>query len=248
MWVVAPLRNRTFFSLQELNEAIREKLELLNNRVFSAREGSRQSQFEEFDLPALKPLPATRFEYADWKMCKVGPDYHIQYKLCRYSVHHDYKGKKVDVRVTASGVEIFYKEKRIASHMRLKGKGRLSTYSEHMPPEHLAYKKMPSTVRKWLVSLDGSAVQLARKMYKQEKHPSLSVRLLLGMMSLEKKYGEESFQKACGYVLRYETSYRYNTVSNTLKYELYNQTELPFDEEKENITEHENIRGGSYFV
>jgi transposase len=248
MWIVAPLRNRTFFSLQELNEAIWEKLELFNNREFSAREGSRQSQFEEFDLPALKPLPAKRFEYADWKVCKVGPGYHIQYKKNQYSVHHNYKGKKVDVRVTASGVEIFYKNKRIASHMRLKGKGKYSTYSEHMPPEHLAYKKMPSTVREWLESLDGSAVLLARKMYKQEKHPSLSVRLLLGMMGLEKKYGKEPFQKACGYVLRYETSYRYNTVSNTLKHELYSQTELPFDEENESTTEHENIRGGSYFV
>jgi len=138
--------------------------------------------------------------------------------------------------------------KRIASHMRLKGKGKYSTYSEHMPPEHLAYKKMPSTARKWLESLDGSALLLARKMYKQAKHPSLSVRLLLGIMRLEKKYGEESFQKACGYVLRYETSYRYNTVSNTLKHELYNQTELPFDEETEDTTEHENTRGGSYFV
>ena len=248
MWIVAPLRNRTFFSLQELNEAIWEKLELFNNREFSAREGSRRSQFKEFDLPALKPLPVKRFEYADWKVCKVGPDYHIQYKKNQYSVHHNYKGKKVDVRVTASGVEIFYKNKRIASHMRLKGKGKRSTYSEHMPPEHLAYKKMPSTVRKWLESLDGSAVLLARKMYKQEKHSSLSVRLLLGMMRLEKKYGEESFQKACGYVLRYETSYRYNTVSNTLKHELYNQAELPFEEKTEKVTEHENIRGGSYFV
>jgi len=80
MWIVAPLRNRTFFSLQELNEAVWEKLELFNNREFSAREGSRQSQFEEFDLPALKPLPVKRFEYADWKVCKVGPDYRIQYK------------------------------------------------------------------------------------------------------------------------------------------------------------------------
>ena len=201
----------------------------------------------EYDLPALKPLPARRFEYADWKVCKVGPDYHIQYKLCRYSVHHDYLGKKVDVRASAAGIEIFYKEKRIASHMRLKGKGKLSTYNEHMPAAHLAYKKMPSRVRGWLESLDGSAVLLAREMYKQEKHPSCSVRLLFGMMGLEKKYGEESFQKACGYVLRYETNYRYATVSNTLKHELYNQTELPFDED-ENITKHGNIRGAVYFA
>jgi len=247
MWVVAPLRNRTFFSLQELNEAIWKKLELLNNREFSAREGSRQSQFEEYDLPALKPLPAKRYEYAEWKVCKVGPDYHIEFKKCRYSVHYDYQGKEVDVRASATGVEIFFKNERIASHIRRKGKGKFSRYTEHMPPAHLAYKKMPLTVRQWLESLDGSSVLLARKMYKQEKHPSCSVRLLFGMMGLEKKYGKEAFEKACEYVLRYETSYRYNTVSNALKYELYNQTELPFNED-ENITEHENIRGGIYFT
>lgn len=246
MWIVAPLRNRTFFSLQELNEAIWEKLELLNNREFSAREGSRQSQFEEYDLPALKPLPAKRFEYAEWKKCTVGPDYHVQYKKNRYSVHHDYQGKTVDVRSSATGIEVFYKDERIASHMRLKGMGKLSTYNEHMPAAHLAYKKMPSKVRGWLASLDGSAVLLARKMYKQEKHPSCSVRLLFGMMGLEKKYGEEAFEKACGYVLRYETSYRYKTVSNTLKHELYNQTELPLEEE-EAVTEHDNIRGAVYY-
>ena len=248
MWVVAPLRNRSFFSLQELNEAIWEKLELLNNREFSAREGSRQSQFEEYDLPALKPLPAKRFEYAEWKKCTVGPDYHIQYKYCRYSVHHNYQGKKVDVRASATGIEIFYKNKRIASHMRLKGKGKRSTYSEHMPPNHLAYKMMPSSVRGWLESREGNALSLARKMYSREKHPSCSVRLLFGMMGLEKKYGEESFQKACGYVLRYETSYRYGTVSNTLKYELYNQSELPLEKEEDTVTEHGNIRGAVYFA
>lgn len=246
MWVIAPLRNRTFFSLRELNEAIWEKLELFNNREFTAREGSRQSQFEKFDLPALNPLPAKRFEYADWKKCTVGPDYHIQYKNSLYSVRHNYRGESVDVRATAAGVEIFLNNERIASHMRLKSKRR-STYTEHMPPEHIAYKKMPSRVRNWLEYLDGSALLLARKMFKQEKHAACSIRLLSGMIGLEKKYGEESFQKACGYVLRYETSYRYGTVSNTLKYELYNQTELPLEEE-DTVTKHGNIRGAVYFA
>lgn len=245
MWVVAPLRNRTFFSLQELNEAIWEKLELLNNREFTAREGSRQSQFEEFDLPALRPLPAKRYEYAEWKNCIVGEDYHIQYKYSLYSVHHDYRGETVNVRVTATAVEIFLNNERIASHMKLKGKKR-STYSEHMPAEHLAYKQMPFRVRKWLESLEGAALLLAREMYKQEKHPSCSVRLLSGMGKLQEKYGVEAFEKACGYVLRYSTSYRYAIVASTLKYELYNQTELPLEEEA--ITEHGNIRGAVYFA
>ena len=156
--------------------AIWEKLELFNNKEFTAREGSRQSQFEEFDRPALNPLPATKFEYADWKESIVGVDYHVQYKNSLYSVHHNYQGESVDVRATPAGVEIFLNNERIASYMRLKGKRR-STYNEHMPPEHVAYKKMPSRVRNWLESLDGSALLLARKMYKQEKHAACSIRL-----------------------------------------------------------------------
>ncbi len=176
----------------------------------------------------------------------MGTDYHVQYKKCRYSVHHDYRKKKVDVRGTASGVEIFYKEKRIASHMRLKGIGKLSTHTEHMRPEHLAYKNMPSTVRKWLTSLNGSAEQLNQIMYNQEKQVTLSTRLLTGMMRLEKKFGEESFQKACKYVLFHETSYRYKTVLNTLTHELYDNPEESTDEE-EKAVDHSNIRGGKYF-
>jgi hypothetical protein len=107
---------------------------------------------------------------------------------------------------------------------------------------------MPLRVRKWLESLDGSALLLASKMYEQEKHPACSIRLLSGMTRLDKKYGEEAFEKACGYVLRYETNYRYGTVSNTLKYELYNQTELRLEDEEDAVTEHDNIRGAVYFA
>lgn len=246
-WIVAPLRKRTFFSLAELNEAIQEKLELLNNRVFSAREGSRSSQFEEVDLPELKPLPGGRFEYADWCRAKVHPDYHIQYHYCYYSVHHSQIGKTVDVRVTAGGVEIFLQGKRIASHIRLSGRGKRSTVDEHMPAHHLAYKKLPGNVRKWLESRSGNTLLLARRIYSQERHPACSLRLLSGVMSLERKYGTEALEYASGYVLRRETSFRYRTLSNVLNHELYKGKELFDKEADEDVIEHTNIRGADYY-
>lgn len=244
-WIVAPLRKRTFFSLHELNAAIWEKLELLNNRIFSAREGSRSSQFEEIDLPELGVLRPERFEYADWSQAKVHPDYHIQYKYNYYSVPCSLVGKTVAVRVTTDGVEVFYKGKRVASHMRLKGKGKRSTHDEHMPPLHLAYKKLPSTVRKWLESRTGSTLILARKIYAQEKHPSCSIRRISGLISLERKYGVEALEEACGYTLRWERIYSYRTLSNVLKLGLQKDPELSLEDDS--VVEHTNIRGAEYY-
>lgn len=244
-WIVAPLRKRTFFSLHELNTAIREKLELLNNRIFSAREGSRSSQFEEIDKPELGMLRPERFEYADWSKPKVHPDYHIQYKYNYYSVPCTLVGKTVDVRVTTDGVEVFYKGKRVASHMRLKGRGKRSTYDEHMPPHHLAYKKLPLSVRKWLESRTGSTLILARKIYAQEKHAACSIRRISGIMSLERKYGVEALEQACGYTLRWEKFYSYRTLANVLKLGLQQELELPLDDDS--VVEHANIRGPEYY-
>jgi len=246
-WIVAPLRKWIFFSLAELNEAIREKLELLNNRGFSVREGSRSSQFEEEDLPELRPLPKGRFEYADWCKAKVHPDYHIQYHYCYYSVHHSCIGKTVDVRATASGVEMFCKGKRIASHMRLRGRGKRSTVDEHMPPHHLAYKKLPANARKWLETRSGNTLLLARRIFSREKHAACSLRHLSGVMSLERKYGIEALEEASGYVLHHETSYRYRTLANALKHELYKEPELFQQDIDEHVIEHANIRGADYY-
>ena len=244
-WIIAPLRKRTFFSLYELNAAIWEKLEVLNNRKFSVREGSRHSQFEEIDQAELGALRSERFEYADWSKPKVHPDSHIQYKYRYYSVPNVLIGKTVDARATVDGVEVFYKGKRVASHMRLKGRGKWSTHDEHMPARHLAYTKLPSTVRKWLESRTGSTLILARKIYAQEKHPACSIRRISGLMSLERKYGVEALEQACGYTLRWERFYSYRTLSNVLKLGLQKDPELLLEDDS--VVEHANIRGAEYY-
>ena len=127
-WVTAALRDEQFFSLVELNRAIRDKLELFNQRLFQKKEGSRRSLFLGEEKPLLAPLPATRFELSDWKTATVQFNYHISVDGMLYSVPYEYIKKKVDVKVTDTTIEIFYNHNRIASHHRLKGRpGQYST-------------------------------------------------------------------------------------------------------------------------
>lgn len=133
-WITAALRDEQFFSLAELNRAIRDKLELFNQRLFQKKEGSRRSLFLEAEKPLLAPLPATRFELSGWKTATVQFNYHISVDGMPYSVPYEYIKKKVDVKVTDTTIEIFYNHNRIASHRRLKGRpGQYSTVTEHMP-------------------------------------------------------------------------------------------------------------------
>lgn len=139
-WITAALRNEQFFSLAELNHAIREKLEQFNRGLFQKKEGNRLDLFLENEKPLLSPLPATRFELSDWKTATVQFNYHISVDGMLYSVPYEYIKKKVDIRVTDTTIEIFYNHNRIASHRRLKGRpGQYSTITEHMPEDHQKY-------------------------------------------------------------------------------------------------------------
>ena len=150
-WITAALRDEQFFSLAELNRAIRDKLELFNQRLFQKKEGSRRSLFLGEEKPLLAPLPATRFELSDWKTATVQFNYHISVDGMLYSVPYEYIKKKVDVKVTDTTIEIFYNHNRIASHRRLKGRsGQYSTITEHMPEDHQKYLEWNGDrFRKW---------------------------------------------------------------------------------------------------
>ena len=116
-WITAALRNEQFFSLAELNDSIREKLNAYNARKFQKKECSRLSLFLGEEMPLLAPLPATPFELAEWKQATVQFNYHIAVDRMFYSVPYQYIKNKVDVRITDTTVEIFYNHNRIASHL-----------------------------------------------------------------------------------------------------------------------------------
>ena len=150
-WITAALRNEQFFSLAELNRAIREKLEQFNRKLFQKKEGSRLDLFLEDEKPLLSPLPATRFELSDWKIATVQFNYHISVDGMLYSIPYEYIKKKVDVKVTDTTIEIFYNHNRIASHRRLKGRPRqYSTITEHRPEDPQKYLEWNGDrFRKW---------------------------------------------------------------------------------------------------
>ncbi len=139
-WITAALRNEQFFSLAELNTAIRKKLEEFSCKPFQKKEGSRYEIFRDEELPLLAKRPAAPYELAEWKTATVQFNYHISVDGMLYSVPYEYIKRKVDVRVTETTIEIFYNKNRIASHRRLRGrKGQYSTVTEHMPEDHQKY-------------------------------------------------------------------------------------------------------------
>jgi len=126
MWILARLRKRTFFSLSELNDAIAELLPLYNARAFQQRPGSRESLFLELEKPALKPLPAQRYQFAEWRKARAHIDYHVSFEQHAYSVPHTLKGEELDLRITATTVEAFFQKRRVASHARSHRRGDLT--------------------------------------------------------------------------------------------------------------------------
>ena len=130
------MRHQPFFSLAEVNGAIRPLLEALNARPFKKLPGSRQSVFETVDRPALRPLPLTRHEFAEWKVARVGIDYHVELERHYYSVPYQYARQQVDLRFTVTTVEVFTQGERIASHLRSAIAGRHTTVAAHLAPAH----------------------------------------------------------------------------------------------------------------
>ena len=244
--VMAPLRNRTFFSLNELNQALRVQLDEYNARPFQKLEGSRASLFDQLDRPALKPLPQVRYELAEWKQPVVNIDYHVEVDKHRYSVPYQLVHKKVDVRSTQSTVEVFFKGKRVASHKRSPHKGRFTTQNEHMPKSHRAYAEWtPQRLIRWAAKTGEHAAALIEKVLESRPHPQQGFRSCLGIMRLGKRYGNERLEAACTRALHIQ-SYSYTSVESILKTGLDGQP-LPQPPSKQPAIEHDNLRGADYF-
>ena len=245
-WILAKLRNRTFFSLTQLNEAIGELLEQLNNRPFKKLPGSRRSMFEETDRPALKPLPPQPYEYAEWKKPKVNIDYHIEVDHHYYSVPHRLAREKVDARITATVVEIFRKGKRVASHIRSHHKGKHTTLKEHMPKDHQEYLDWtPSRIIRWAEKTGPNTAKLVATIMDSRPHPQQGFRSCLGVMRLLKDFEPKRLEAACTRALHIGSA-TYQSVKSILKNGLDRQQTLDVEAEPEPI-EHPNIRGSDYY-
>jgi transposase len=245
-WILAALRNRSFFSLDELNQAISKLLDKLNNRPFQKLPGSRRILFETLDKPALKPLPQTPYQYAEWKKAKVSIDYHVEAHRHFYSVHYKLVGKQLDIRITANTLECFHKGQRVASHRRSYKKGGFTTLAEHMPKSHREYLKWtPERLLNWAAKTGPSVAELAQLIMESRAHPQQGFRSILGILRLSKQYGQERLEAACKRALAINAK-SYKSVKSILKNGL-DQRPLIKRETDSRPVKHPNIRGAQYY-
>jgi transposase len=246
-WILARLRNRTFFSLAELNQEIARLLMELNERSFQKLPGCRRSLFEELDRPALGPLPAAPYEYAEWKKVRVHIDYHVQVARHYYSVPYQLVGMECEARATATTVEVFHRGRRVASHVRSSRKGGFTTVTEHMPAQHREHAQWtPERLVRWARETGDAVAAVAQRILESRPHPQQGFRSCLGVMRLSKRYGDERLQAACRRALATGTC-SYKSIESILKNGL-DQKPLPQAAKPAPAIEHENIRGADYYA
>ncbi|BAV50299.1 transposase (plasmid) [Mesorhizobium loti] len=244
-WILARLRNRTFFSLAALNTAIAELLEDLNNRPMRHIGRSRRELFEEIERAALKPLPTTPFEYAEWKSAKVHPDYHIEVDKTFYSVPHRLIGCTLQVRLTQRVVEIFHDHQRVASHVRRSQRSGHVTVNDHMPKAHQRYANTtPANLIGRATLIGPNAAILVERMMRDRPHPEQGYRSAMGILSLAPRYGSQRLDAACKRALTIN-AIAYSSVASILKSGLDRQQ--PQAEQAAPTPAHTNIRGRSYY-
>lgn len=246
-WILARLRNLTFFSLAELNRAIWQQLEELNGRPMQKLGTCRRELFERVERPVLIPLPSSRYELAEWKSCRVNIDYHVAVDHNYYSVPHQLLGEEVEARYTHSTVEVLRKGKRVASHARLRGKGQHSTRAEHMPAAHRAHAEWsPSRLIGWAEKTGAATGRVVAEILDAFRHPEQGYRACLGIMRLGKRYGRERLEAACERAEQLG-SCRYQTVKNILATGMDRE---PLDGNQppaSSVPAHGNIRGADYY-
>ena len=194
-WILAALRHRRFFHLAELNAAIRELLAPLNARPMKKLGVSRRELFERLDRPALRPRPPTPYEFAVWTDCGVNIDYHIEVAHNYYSVPYQLVHQRVEARLTATTVEVFFKGRRIASHRRLTGRGQPSTQPEHMLHAHRAHAEWtPSRLIAWAAKTGPATAQVVTDILATRPHPEQGYRACLGLFDSGSAMGPSAWR------------------------------------------------------
>jgi len=205
-WILAALRHRRFSSVADMNAAIWELLEKLNTRPLKKLKKSRQELFLELDKPQALPLPAHRYEYATWKKARVNLDYHIEVDAHYYSVPCRLVHESVDVRTTATTVEVLFQGNRVASHARSGAKYKHTTLSEHMPVAHQKYASItPSRMMAWAKKIGPDTALLVSAILANRKHPEQGYRSALGLIRLERHYGADRLENASKRALQYKS-------------------------------------------
>lgn len=240
-WILARLRNRQFFSLGELNGVIRELLERLNSRAFKKIEGCRRSRFDALERAALRPLPLRAYEFGQWKQAKVHPDYHIEVGRAYYSVPYALIGERVDVRLTAGGVEVFHRGQLVAAHPKARQRGERSTRRGHRPEGHVAVidRSLALTLTR-AEAIGAATTQLIRTQATRRMHPEETLRSAQGILRLAHDFSPAQLEHACERALALK-SYSYRTVRTLIA------TPEPVRSQPALDLVHEHVRGPAYY-
>ena len=245
-WILACLRRRQFFSLEELNVAIRALLERLNSRPFQKLAGCRRSRFEALDQPVLRPLPQAPFEYSDWLRVRVRSDYHVEIEGHYYSVPYQLVGEQLEARLTAHGVECLHRSRRVACHARSREIGGSTTLREHMPRAHQEYADWtPQRLLAWAHEVGEQTGEMVEQILSTKPHPLQGFHSALGLRKLAKRYGKERLEAACARGLRLGTL-SFTSLRSMLKHGLEGE-DLPPEIEPVAPLEHGNVRGADYY-
>lgn len=246
-WILGRLRNRRFHSLTELNEAIRALLVRINDERPIRRLGlTRRQLLEDLDRPALKPLPVEPYVFAEWRVRRVGIDYHVDIDRHYYSVPYRFAREAVEVRLTGRTVEVFVKGERIAAHVRSSGNGKHTTVQEHMPSSHRRYADWTiERIRRDAAAIGPSTAALCELILEQRSHPEQGFRACLGIVRLLKPFGADRVEAAAARALDIGAR-TYGSVKSILDNNLDRHAAQRRDADGVPIL-HPNIRGARYY-
>ena len=246
-WILAPLRNHVFHDLASLNRAVAAQVKKINSRPYADGTGeNRYSRFESVDLPHMRPLPDRRWQRTQWRQNTVHPDYHIAVERHFYSVPYRYVGKEVDVRLRGSAIDVFYRGRHIASHLRSQAKGRATTLKEHQPQAHqrAGVDETRARLEDKAQDLGPHVHALITAVMDRNTNPEFGFRSCYGILRLANGHESARFDAACRYALELGTR-TYRGLDNILR---TGADRAVAEQEPEIVPlDHPNIRGPEYY-
>ncbi|MEG3178962.1 hypothetical protein U1872_22330 [Sphingomonas sp. RB3P16] len=243
-YILGRLRNHDFFSLEEANAAIRIVMAQMNTRPMRKIGVSRADLLESLERPALRPLPDAEYEYAEWKLVRVGIDYHVEVEDFYYSVPHALTRQQVDARITSATIELFHKGKRVAAHQRRYGGARRhGTLPDHMPPNHRHYAEWsPARFQRWGAQIGPETEGLVIAILARRSHPEQGFRTCMGVLQLYKALDKTRAESVSAYALAVG-GLSSRSVASILSHSL----DLAVSAEGDGVDSHANVRGPLYF-
>lgn len=249
-WILARLRHRTFTSLAELNVAISEQLDRMNDRPMRSCGGkSRNQLFDELNRPALSPFPVEPYTFGEWQLgVRVGQDYHVRWDEQYYSVPYTLVSAKVNLKATRTAILVFHRDRRVALHPRHHESGYVSTLPEHQPRAHRAYANdQPAAVMAWAQAAGGAIHRFLQQHIEHHRRPAQSLQAGRGLQRMAREYGSDRLQAACDKALRLH-AFSIRSVKSMLQRGIDHALSDTQDAANDTpTTAHDNVRGANYY-